>query len=347
MIRPPSRTRRPGGVSGAAVDVLVPAFGRPAALAVTLAGLGAQSHRPLRIVISDQTETEPIPIEAPEVDAVVRVLRRRGIPVQRHRHLPARGMAEHRAWLLHHARAPYALFVDDDVLVDPDLVDRLVRAIRRERCGFVGSALVGLSHVGDVRPDEERIEFWDGPVRPERVAPDSAAWARHRLHNAANLEHLRTRRGDGDHHGEPRREHHAEPRRDHHGEPRRDDHGEPRRDDRRDRLYKVAWVGGCVLYDVSALRAVGGFEFWRRLPERHAGEDVLAQLRVMAAFGGAGLFPSGAYHLELPTTIADRRVEAPRVLGVPRRPTPHTRRRRHRSLARSPFSRQAARSSSR
>lgn len=323
MIRPPSRARRAGPRAHAAVDVLVPAFGRPAALAVTLAGLGAQSHRPLRIVISDQTEAEPIPIEAPEVDAVVRVLRRRGIPVQRHRHLPARGMAEHRAWLLHHARAPYALFLDDDVLVDPDLVERLVRAIRRERCGFVGSALVGLSHVGDVRPDEERIEFWDGPVRSERVAPDSAAWSRHRLHNAANLEHLRARGGE------------------------REDGREDARGARRDRLYKVAWVGGCVLYDVAALRAVGGFEFWRRLPERHAGEDVLAQLRVMAAFGGAGLFPSGAYHLELPTTIADRRVDAPRMLTVPRRAAPHTRRRRHRSLASRPLSRQAATSSTR
>jgi hypothetical protein len=31
----------------------------------------------------------------------------------------------------------------------------------------------------------------------------------------------------------------------------------------------------------------------------------------MARFGGAGLFPSGAYHLEIPTTIPDREVDAP------------------------------------
>ncbi len=329
--RPPRRRSRLDASRGAAtrnaaidppVDVLVPAYGRPAALAVTIAGLAAQSHRPLRVVISDQTEADPIPTHAPEVTAVVRVLEQRGIPVERHRHLPARGMAEHRAWLLHRARAPYVLFLDDDVLLEPDLVARLVRAIRREGCGFVGSALVGLSHVGDVRPEEERIEFWDGPVRPERVAPGSAAWARHRLHNAANLEHLRAR--DGGHGGDGA-------------------HG----DRPSDRLYKVAWVGGCVLYDVAALRATGGFEFWRRLPERHAGEDVLAQLRVMAAFGGAGLFPSGAYHLELPTTIADRRVDAPRVLAVPRRPAPHARRPRHASRARSPLSRHAETSSTR
>lgn len=42
--------------------------------------------------------------------------------------------------------------------------------------------------------------------------------------------------------------------------------------------------------------------------------DVLAQLRVMARFGGAGLIPSGPYHQELPTTVTDRRCDAPPVL---------------------------------
>ena len=30
----------------------------------------------------------------------------------------------------------------------------------------------------------------------------------------------------------------------------------------------------------------------------------------MARFGGAGILPSGAYHLESPTTVPDRDVEA-------------------------------------
>jgi hypothetical protein len=34
----------------------------------------------------------------------------------------------------------------------------------------------------------------------------------------------------------------------------------------------------------------------------------------MARYGGCGLLPSGAYHLELPTTIPDRRTDAPKVL---------------------------------
>jgi hypothetical protein len=84
----------------------------------------------------------------------------------------------------------------------------------------------------------------------------------------------------------------------------------------RQRRYRVAWVGGCVLYDTGKLRAAGGFTFWRDLPCSHCGEDVLAQLRVMARFGGCGLIPSGVYHQELPTTLEDRRISAPHVLGL-------------------------------
>jgi glycosyltransferase involved in cell wall biosynthesis len=260
------------------VDVLIPTFSRPAALAVTLAGIAAQDYPSLRVVISDQSDP-PGGIEAPEVRAIVRVLEAHGRAVELHRHLPRRGLAEHRQSLLDRTRAPYALFIDDDVWLEPGLVRRMVHAIRIAGCGFIGSAVVGLSHRDDHRPDEQRIEFWDGPVWPELVEPGTEAWQRFRLHNAANLEHLRWDR-PADH----------------------------------DRLYRVAWVGGCVLYDVAKLRTSGGFGFWEHLPERHAGEDVLAQLRVMARFGGAGLFPSGAYHLELPTTVPDRQVDAPHAL---------------------------------
>ncbi|MFZ5509426.1 MAG: hypothetical protein ACOZCP_05155 [Pseudomonadota bacterium] len=45
------------------------------------------------------------------------------------------------------------------------------------------------------------------------------------------------------------------------------------------------------------------------------GEDVLVQCRVMARYGGCGLIPSGAYHQELPTTVAERRIDAPFALA--------------------------------
>jgi hypothetical protein len=84
----------------------------------------------------------------------------------------------------------------------------------------------------------------------------------------------------------------------------------------RERIYRVAWVGGCVLYDTAKLRESGGFQFWRELPAEHCGEDVFAQQRVMARFGGCGLIPSGAYHQELPTTLPKRDVDAPKVLSL-------------------------------
>jgi hypothetical protein len=37
---------------------------------------------------------------------------------------------------------------------------------------------------------------------------------------------------------------------------------------------------------------------------------VAAQLAVMRRYGGAGVLPSGAYHLEAPTTVTEREVEA-------------------------------------
>jgi hypothetical protein len=266
----------------APVDILVPTYRRAAALAVTLASLCAQTLPRFRVIVSDQTEDADTTTCA-EVRALLRILESQGRSVELHKHLPRRGMAEHRQFLLERATARYVLFLDDDVYVEPDLVARLLDALRESRCGFVGSAVIGLSYVDDVRPGQQVIEFWHGPVGPEEVRPGSVQWGRHVLHNAANLYHVQ-----------------------------RDRELTPRNQ----RLYRVAWVGGCVMYDAAKLRAVGGFRFWKQLPCEHCGEEVLAQLRLMARFGGCGLIPSGAYHLELPTTVPVRDVDAPKVLGL-------------------------------
>jgi glycosyltransferase involved in cell wall biosynthesis len=259
------------------LDVLIPTCDRPAALAVTLASLVGQDFPSFRVTVSDQTPDADV-AEAGEVLAVTRVLRNLGRPTTLVKHLPRRGMAEQRDFLLSHVRSPYALFLDDDLVLEPDVIRRMLATILAERCGFVGSAPIGLSYVGDVRPAEERLELWDGPVRPESVRPGDDAWGRHTLHNAANVLHVQRRLGLS-----------AE----------------------RTRTYRVAWVGGCVLYDVRKLRECGGFTFWRDLPaEGVAGEDVVAQLRVMERFGGCGILPSGVYHQELPTTVHDRRHDA-------------------------------------
>jgi hypothetical protein len=265
------------------VDVLVPTCNRPWALAMTLTSLAAQTVREMRICISDQSD-RPDVLEQPELMAVRRLLNATGRMVEAWRHLPHLGMAEQRAFLLSRVEAPYCLFLDDDVLLENDLVERLLHAIGEQQCGFVGSALHGLSHADDVRPHQQQLDLWEGRVEPEQVVPESPAWERHQLHNAANLYHVQQQLGLS----------RAETR-----------------------CYRVSWIGGCVLFDSAKLREAGGFDFWPELPPQHSGEDVLAQLRVMERFGGCGIIPSGAYHMELPTTVRDRSVDAPHVLWRP------------------------------
>lgn len=257
------------------VDVLIPTRERPVELATTLAGLAAQQDVDLRLWISDQSDHRPS-FATPAAETMLRVMRHQGREVTAQRHQPWRGLAEHRAFLLSKAGARHVLFLDDDVWLEPGALARLHTALDELGCGFVGAAVQGLSYADDHRPAElEPYEEWRGAVEPETVTPDSPAWDRWMLHNAANPMHLGERLPPGQW-----------------------------------RAYKVAWVGGCVLYDRAKLRDAGGFGFWSQLPPEHSGEDVVAQQRVMARYGGAGVLPSGAYHLEAPTTVTDRRVDA-------------------------------------
>jgi hypothetical protein len=123
--------------------------------------------------------------------------------------------------------------------------------------------------------------MWGERVGPESVSRDTDAFERWPLHNAANLTHIARDLVVPDRGWIP---------------------------------YKVAWVGGCVLFRRADLLAAGGFSFWEQLPPEHSGEDVAAQWSVMARSGGAGLLPSGAVHLEAPTTIPHRPVDAFEVL---------------------------------
>ncbi|MGW1056804.1 glycosyltransferase family 2 protein [Micromonospora rubida] len=264
------------------LDVLVPTRNRPAELAVTLSGLATQEGVPgFGVVISDQSDGDPA-YAHPAAATMVRALRHRGHPVLLTRRLPRRGLAEHRAYLLDLSAARYVLCLDDDVWLEPGTLHRLVTAIGELGCGFVGNAVHGLSYVDDVRPETHgHYEEWVGRPVPERVRPGTPQWQRASIHPAANLLHVTQRLNlpPGAW-----------------------------------RAYKVSWIGGCVLYDRAALVDSGGFEFWRRVQEKHQGEDVAAQLAVLERHGGAGVLPSGAYHLESPTTVTERDVEAWEVL---------------------------------
>jgi GT2 family glycosyltransferase len=262
---------------GRDLDILVPTRNRPAELAATLAGLAAQSDGvPFGVAVSDQSDGDPSWYHD-AVAGMVRALRHRGHPVLLSAHLPRRGLAEHRAHLLELSRARYVLYLDDDVWLEPGTVPRLRAAIEELGCGFVGNAPHGLSYVDDHRPEQEKsYQEWTGRPHPERIEPRGPEWTRASVHAAANLLHVERRLA-------------LRP-------------GEWR-------AYRVSWLGACVLFDRAKLLSVGGYDFWPRVPAEHSGEDVLVELRMLDRYGGAGIVPSGAFHLESPTTVETRDTE--------------------------------------
>lgn len=264
------------------VDVLIPTYRRKTGLAVVLTSLLGQTFTDFDVIISDQTEEEDASLESIEIQTLVRALRWHGHRVTLHRHLPRRGMAEQRNFLLEQSHTPYVHFLDDDVLLDPPVMERMFGVLQAEECGFVGCAATGLGYLDDVRSHQQQIKLWTGPVQPEPFEPEAIPWERHLVNNAANPLHLEQRLVKGD--------------------------GIVR--------YKVAWVGGAnILYDRTKLLDVGGFSWWWRLPPEHAGEEVVVQFLLIRKYGGCGILPSGTYHLGLPTTVEDRVHNATELFG--------------------------------
>ena len=253
-----------------AVDVLIATYNRAESLIMTLAGVAAQTERDLRVIVADQSD-EPVG-EREIVLTLRRVIAARGGGVEWHTRPQVHGIAEQRDFLLRRATADAVLFLDDDVLMEPWVVARLLEVLRAEGCGFVGAFPAGLSHREDERPEQQIVQRWEGSVRPEVVEPESPGWERWQLHRAANIYHAARRLPPG-----------ARIR------------------------YRVAWLASCILYDRAKLLDVGGFAFWRRLPRYHSGEEALVQNLLMRRWGGCGILPSGTYYSQAPTTVLNER----------------------------------------
>lgn len=248
------------------IDILIPTYNRPVSCVMTLTALAVQTRGDLRVVIADQSES-PV-CEGQVVRNLFRVIEARGGVVCYHHRPQIHGIAEQRDFLLKNARSDTILYLDDDVLMESWVVARLQKILHEQGCAFVGAFPAGLSYHDDVRPAEQRIEYWDGRVQPEAVDPGTPAWERWYLHRAANLYHAGLKLPPGE-----------------------------------SRLYKVAWISSCILYDRAKVEAVGGFSFWKRLPRYHSGEEVLVQNLLMRRWGGCALLPSGTYYSQVPTTV--------------------------------------------
>jgi glycosyltransferase involved in cell wall biosynthesis len=250
----------------ASVDILLPTYNRLSTLIMCLSGVAGQTFPNFRLIVSDQSD-EPASKNT-VVQSLVRIIEARGGTVEWDYRAPSQGIAEQRDWLLSQSTAQYVLYLDDDVWMEPDVLDRLVQAIKEQQCGFVGAFPNGLSYRDDFRPHQQHIEFWEGPVMPEAISPDTPEWQRNVLHRAANLYHVGLQIPRGAKY-----------------------------------LYKVAWIAACILYDREKLLEIGGFSFWNRLPRYQSGEEVLVQNLMMRLWGGASLIPSGTYFSEMPSTV--------------------------------------------
>jgi glycosyltransferase involved in cell wall biosynthesis len=264
------------------IAVLIPTYNRAEALAATITSLCFQTCKDFDLIISDQSELELLKNDA-SFQTAMNVLQLRGHQILVLRNLPARGIAQQRQFLLEQSNSEFIFFLDDDLILEPYVIENLRKSIEEEHCGFVGNAVIGLSYKTDIRAHQHQIEFWEGPVKPEVIIPHSQEWNRYVIHNAANIYHIQKKYSINI--------------------------DAPKK-------YKVAWIGGCVLYDTKKLVDVGGFEFWKDLPVNHCGEDVLVQLRLIKKYGGCGILPSGVYHQELKTTLPDRSINAPEYLRI-------------------------------
>ena len=248
------------------IDILLPTCNRLESLIFTLGGIAAQSLTGFRLIVADQSDRDARASAA--VQSLLRIIQAHGSQVDWHWRRPVHGIAEQRHFLLEQASADTVLFIDDDVYMEPWVAERLLEKIQEQGCGFIGAFPAGLSYREDVRPEQLKVAYWEGQVEPESLEPEGPGWERWQLHRAANMFHL------------ARAEQLSEVK-----------------------LYKVAWIGACVLYDRQKLLDVGGFSFWNRLPRYHSGEEVLVQNLMMRRWGGCGMLPSGTYFSEVSSSV--------------------------------------------
>jgi Predicted glycosyltransferases len=249
-----------------AVDILLPTCNRLESLIFTLSGVATQDFTDFRLIVADQSD-EPAR-NSTVVQTLLRIIEARGARVEWHHRPSLWGIAEQRDYLLRRSDAPAVLFLDDDVLMEAGVLGRLLRILNEQQCGFVGAFPNGASYRLDVRPEQQVVEFWEGRVQSEAVNLGTREWERWNLHRASNLLHASMRLAPGEF-----------------------------------RLYKVAWLASCVLYNREKLVEVGGFSFWPRLPRFHSGEEVLVQNLIMRRWGGCGVMPSQTWYSEVPSTV--------------------------------------------
>ncbi|MGN6331887.1 MAG: hypothetical protein ACTHOD_09590 [Motilibacteraceae bacterium] len=173
-----------------ALDVLLPTAGGTDRLAPVLSGLLAQSTRGFRVVVSDTGRpTDPVGLpagppgrdpspeaawEQPAVRQVVADLRSDGVRVELHAGRLPGGAGGQLAFLLDRTRARQVLVLGDDVVLDPQALGVLSRALDQLRCGVVGMVPVRAGQ--RPAPGAPAPRRWVRGVLAEALGPGSEEW---------------------------------------------------------------------------------------------------------------------------------------------------------------------------
>ncbi|HEU4674635.1 MAG TPA: hypothetical protein VFS29_01495 [Motilibacteraceae bacterium] len=172
-----------------ALDVLLPTAGGTDRLAPVLSGLLAQTSRGFRVVVSDtgrptdpgapsaRPGRNPSPDAAWEQAAVreaVGDLRRDGVRVELHAGRLPGGAGGQLAFLLDRTRARQVLVLGDDVVLDPQALGVLSRALDQLRCGVVGMVPVRAGQ--RPAPGAPALRRWVRGVLRETLGPGSEEW---------------------------------------------------------------------------------------------------------------------------------------------------------------------------
>jgi GT2 family glycosyltransferase len=134
------------------VTVVVPTLNRGELLADCLRDLLAQRHRPLEILVVDQSAEEPsaevqgLTAGAPEVIAYHRV--------------DFRGLPRARNYGWQRARHDAILYVDDDVRCGPELAGEHLRALNQPGVGAVGGGIDEANKPADPGPPTGAFNPW-------------------------------------------------------------------------------------------------------------------------------------------------------------------------------------------
>src|SRR5690606_16241231 len=106
------------------VSILIPTYNRIDALIATVTALTAQSFKDFEVIIADQSD---IPVGSNgTVQTLVRLLEFHGNPVKILVNFPRRGIAQQRQFLLDRSGSPYSLFLDDDIVLESDALERKI-----------------------------------------------------------------------------------------------------------------------------------------------------------------------------------------------------------------------------